>query len=107
MRPSTLSTATTATSTSWMPLCHNIDDFKVRYVVSKSGTGDRTYSVQGTISDIHAGATAVVFDLASGKTADQFDGVVTEPITAIRLTTTAGSGAATMSLTVLQAGERL
>lgn len=104
MRPTTTTTAVTATSTNWIPLNHHAGDFGLRYVVSKSGTGDRTYSVQGTINDILGGATATVFDLVSGQTADQIDGTAAEPMTGIRLTTTAGSGVATMSMTVLQQG---
>ena len=101
-RPTSIETAVTATSTSWIPLNHHASDFGIRYVVAKTGTGDRTYSVQGTISDILDGATAVVFDLVSAITANQIDRTETEPLTGIRLTTTAGSGAATMALTVLQ-----
>lgn len=100
----TVSTAVTATASDWLMMNHLVTPFNARYATSIAGTGDRTFSVQFTLdptSSLNAASTA--YDIVSAQSAGGI-GIITEPATGLRLLTTAGSGVATVSLQVLQAG---
>jgi len=104
MRPITLA-ATGVSSSSVAPMNVNTSPFNVGFGVTVSGT--ITYKVQHTFDDVWSStfnpATANWFDhpTITGLSAAA-DGNYAFPVTAIRLTNTAGTGTATMRL--LQAG---
>lgn len=94
--------STTVSSTSWIPMNHHVTPFNARWSVEQAGTGDRTYSVQFTMDDPF-GTPTTIYDVVSAKTAAEW-GVLTELVQGLRLSTTAGSGAATLTMKVIQAG---
>lgn len=104
MRPVTL-TQTGVGSTAPIPLDHRKNPFAVSLAITVSGTV--TYSVEHTLDDVFATgfdpstATWFAHDDLSAKTVSE-DGNYAFPVRATRLTVSAGSGSA--SLTVLQAG---
>lgn len=75
--------------------------------IRTAGSGDLTYSIQGTISDLvtYSSAAANWFDLVSGATTNR-DGSYVAPLTGIRLLVTAASASAgsTVVMRVLQGG---
>lgn len=93
----------------WIQLDHYIRPFEVSYHVLKTGTGDVTYAVEGTLSNLEEGGVGVavvsakVFQIVSGKTAD-FQSSIAAPVVAMRLNTSAVSGAANLSFITLQSG---
>lgn len=105
-----VSAAATVTATPWVPLDQHLHPFAVSIGVVKEGTGDVTYTVEHTFVDVMNGGTvtsADVFDhsTVSGKTGN-IDSNYAFPVAAVRLHRTAGSGAAGLRLTILQAGDR-
>jgi hypothetical protein len=104
MRPITLA-VTGVASSSVAPMNVNTSPFNVGFGVTVSGTV--TYKVQHTFDDVWSStfnpATANWFDhpTITGLSAAA-DGNYAFPVTAIRVTGTAGSGTATMRL--IQAG---
>lgn len=86
----------------WIGLDHHVDSFNVSYHVLKTGTGDVTYAVEGTLSNASE-TSAKAFQIVSAKTAD-FVGNITFPVAAIRLNVGTVSGAGNLSLLTLQAG---
>lgn len=104
MRPMTL-TVTGVASSSVQPMNVNTSPFNVGFGITVSGT--ITYKVQHTFDDVWSPtfnpATANWFDhpTITGLSAAA-DGNYAFPVTAIRITGTAGSGTATMRL--IQAG---
>ena len=104
MRPMTL-TVTGVTSSSVAPMNVNTSPFNVGFGITVGGT--ITYKVQHTFDDVWSPtfnpATANWFDhpTITGLSAAA-DGNYAFPVTAIRITGTAGSGTATMRL--IQAG---
>jgi hypothetical protein len=104
MRPITL-TVTGVASSSTSPMNVNTSPFNVGFGVTVTGT--ITYKVQHTFDDVWSTtfnpATATWFDhpTITGLSANA-DGNYAFPVTAIRITGTAGSGTATMRL--IQAG---
>jgi hypothetical protein len=100
MRPVT--TAQTGTgSSSTIPLDHKTSPFNVGFGVVASGTV--TYKVQHTFDECITATPTTWFDHADviTKTANA-DGNYAFPVRGIRVTVTAGTGSATM--TVIQAG---
>ena len=106
MRPQTISiTPASGTTSGWVP-------FDL-YVTSSTNvqwatyiTAPATYDIEGTISDVWtSGATIVTFKMtgATGLNANS-SGVVTNPISAIRLFGTAGTGAVTLVVRQQAAG---
>ena len=101
MRPTTKAVTGVANS-AWIPLDHNVNPFNVGFGVVVSGTV--TYTVEHTFDDVQdPDVTPIAFPHASvtGKTTNQ-DGNYAFPVRAVRLSVTAGTGTAT--LTVIQAG---
>ena len=92
----------------WIPLDPNRNPVGVGFYVQRTGGAatDATYSVQHTFDDVLADASATAFDhsTVSGKTSVLIEGSYTYPISAIRLNVTAVSGAASVTLGVIQAG---
>jgi len=100
-RPRSVSTAATAAASDPLPL-DSYDD-GVSWAVTIDGGGDRTYAVQFTIQDIHQTSAGGVswFDAVSAKTAADA-GYLDFAVTGIRVVSTQGSGAATLTLHALQ-----
>lgn len=92
-------------NSAWIPLNHYAVPFNVGFGVTKTGTGDATYSVQHTFNDVLAGSAATAFDhsFVSGQTAAR-DGNYAFPVMAVRLAITAASGSSTWEFHVVQAG---
>ena len=105
MRPTSVTTLVTATATNPVPVSHLADPSDVRYAVVIAGNGTREYNVQYTIQDImNTSAGGVTwFHHASAQTAT-LTSVISGPLTAVRLVTVSGSGSASATLHVLQAG---
>lgn len=106
MRPMTL-TVTGVANSSVAPMNVNTSPFNVGFGITVNGVGTITYKVQHTFDDVWSPtfnpATANWFDhpTITGLSAAA-DGNYAFPVTAIRITGTAGSGTATMRL--IQAG---
>lgn len=101
MRP-TSKTQTGAGSSAWIPLDIKANPFSVGFGVVATGTV--TYTVEHTFDDVqNATVTPTAFPHASvaGETTNQ-DGNYAFPVRAVRVTVTAGSGSAT--LTMIQSG---
>ena len=101
MRPITIS-RTGAGSTAAVPMDHYISPFNVGFGVVV--TGSATYTVQHTFDNVFdSTVTPTWFNhpVIAAQTTNQ-DGNYAFPVTAIRLTVTAGAGTATMTL--VQAG---
>lgn len=91
----------------WIPLDPHRNPISIGFYVQKTGAAatDATFSVQHTFDDVYADASATAFDhsTVSGKVAT-IEGNYTIPISAIRVKITAISGAASVTLGVIQAG---
>lgn len=97
-------TAGAANAPAVIPLDHHIANYNVGYAVVKTGTGDMTYAVQGTLHNVlDPNVTPTYFDIVSAKT-DSFHGNTTVPYAGIRISFSAVSGAATANFIVRQAG---
>lgn len=89
----------------WLPV--NSESRVISYHILKTGTGDITYSLQGTLSNLEEGGlnvstvSAKAFDIVSGKTGT-FLSSFAFPVMAIRLNATAVSGAGNLDLITLQ-----
>jgi len=95
---------TSAQNFAFIPLNIHQPDFKVTWAVVKTGSGDATYAVQGTLDNIQdSSVSANVFDIVSGQTASN-DGSITTPMQAVRLRITAVSASSDVSFRVLQSG---
>lgn len=101
-RPKTFTySAVQVTAFPWIPLDWRVGYFDISFNVVYTGTGDVTYKVQGTLDDPFKSTTLNAFDIVSGKTAGGI-GNYAHPITAIRLNTTAVSGAASLAFSLVQ-----
>lgn len=98
-----VSAGVTAAQPASVPLDYQIANYNIGYGVTKSGTGDVTYSVQRTMGDVLGGGTLRWFDVVSGKTTS-FDGNFTMPSAGVRLQVTAVSGVSTLNFDVQQSG---
>jgi hypothetical protein len=89
----------------WIPTDTNLNPFNIGFGVQKVGTGDITYSVQHTFSDINTDTSAQAFDHSqvSGRTSS-IDGNYAFAVNAVRLNVTATSGTATAVLRLIQSG---
>ena len=97
-------TASPATSLSWIPLDIHQEIFNVKYVAVKTGSGQVLFKVQGTVDNVlDSAVSAVAFDVASAATGN-VDGNITNAMSAIRLQVTSASASSDMSFRVLQAG---
>lgn len=96
---STLSQTGTG-STSWYPVNYNQSNFKIGLGVVVSGTV--TYTIQHTFDDVYdPSVTPVAFDHDTLATLSaNADGNYAYPIRAIRVTVSAGTG--TAALTIIQ-----
>lgn len=96
-------TVATATSLPWIPLNIHEDDAPVRFVVNKSASFARTFQVQFTLDEvIEQGVSA--FPVTAFEATDATSGTIAHPVAAVRLRVAAGSGSATATFRVLQAG---
>lgn len=96
-------------SYAWLPADHHIETIGISFHVLKTGTGDVTYTIEGTLSNLETGGinveivSAKAFDIVSAKTSD-FVGNIVYPIVAMRLKPTSVSGASNLNLIKLQSG---
>lgn len=95
---------TSAASSAWIPLNYKQKDFQVSYVMTPSGTVSFTWKLEGTLHNVFdSTVTPVAFELTSATgsttTTDVVDGVITQPLRAIRLTNTVhATGTATLKV---------
>jgi hypothetical protein len=89
----------------WIPLDTNSNPFNVGFGVQKVGTGDITFSVQHTFSEILSDTSVQAFDHSqvSGRTGS-IDGNYAFAVNGVRLNVTATSGTATAVLRLIQSG---
>lgn len=100
-------TAATTTSMPWIPLSVHEDSNPVSYHITCVGTGDRTAELHWTLDNVLAGVSAVpatAFSVAGSAATLVTAGTLSDPVAAVRLAIASGSGAATVSLRVLQGG---
>ena len=90
-------------STAWIPVDYKQNPFNLSIACVVSNTPNLTYQVEYTLDDIFDSAitpTAFVHNTITGKTSD-FSATQTQPVRAIRLTTTAYTSG-TVTMTALQ-----
>jgi hypothetical protein len=90
-------------STAWIPVDYKQNPFNISIACVVSNTPNLTYQVEFTLDDIFNPAitpTAFVHNTITGKTSD-FSATQTQPVRAIRLTTTAYTSG-TVTMTALQ-----
>ena len=97
---------TSAASSAWIPVNQKQTDFQVSYVMTPSGTVSFTWKLEGTLHNVFdSTVTPVAFDLSSATaattTTDVVDGVITQPVRAVRLSNTIHA-TGTATLRVLQ-----
>ena len=97
---------TSAASSAWIPLNHKQKDFQVSYALLPTGTVSFTWKMEGTLHNVFdSTVTPVAFELTSATgsttTTDIVDGVITQPVRAVRLTV-APHTSGTATLKVLQ-----
>lgn len=101
-------TTATATSMPWIPLSVHEDYSPVSFHITGGGTGDRTAQLQWTLDNVLAGVSAVpvtAFEVTGSAVTIATAGSISDrPMAAVRLRSATGSGAATLSLRILQGG---
>lgn len=100
--------ATPATAFPWIPLDIHLTPFHVNYVVSRSGTGQARYRVQGTMDDVQDSSVSALaytlHEMASVQGVTAFSREVSAPWTAVRVIVASASASSNLSFRVTQAG---
>ena len=106
MRPITVTVPAGASNSAVVPLDHYISPFSVSVAVTTTDTTNLSFAVQQTYANVFASdfnaATATWFTTSMSAGNANATGIISAPVTAVRLSKTGGDGVETM--TVIQAG---
>ncbi len=100
--------ATPATAFPWVPLDLHLTPFHVNYLVSRSGSGQAKYRVQGTMDDVLDPAVSAnaytLQEMASVQGVTAFSREVSAPWSAVRIIVASASASSNLAFRVTQAG---